>query len=71
MLADRNVGVLLRALSHGELDQRPGHGVCDPAEIPRWKRIVTGSFQANIETDSQRHRSGCGYVLLKAWEEFA
>jgi hypothetical protein len=43
--------------------------VCDNAEVARWKRIVTGSFEAKVETDSQRHRSGSGEVLLQAGEK--
>jgi hypothetical protein len=64
MLANGDVGVLLHTLSYRELHERPRHGVCDNAEVARWKRIATWSFEANVETDPQRHRPGSGEVLL-------
>jgi hypothetical protein len=69
ILADRDVGVSVEALSCGEFDQRAGHGVRDKTEIALRKRIKTGHLETKVEADPQWHRSGCGEVVLKGGEQ--
>jgi hypothetical protein len=66
-----NIGVLCHPLPYDQLDQWPGHGITDPAEVPPRKGIVTWHLDANVETDPQLHRPGFCQILLKGREEIA
>jgi len=70
-IAERDVGVLPYAPSPGAFDQRSGHRISDPPEVALGERIITGSLDADVETDPQRHRTSRGEVLLKSWKEIA
>src|SRR5262249_16856325 len=69
VFADGNAGVLLQALSYGELNQRAGHRIGHQPQIASRKRVVTGSFDAKVEADPKRHRAGIGKLNFKPGKE--